>query len=52
MDNLINKWKLTVENHNKKLTQLREDSLGRSVSKERTVFLSKDQLNKSSLPSK
>jgi hypothetical protein len=28
MENLISKWKQTVENHNRKLTQLREDSLG------------------------
>ena len=30
MENLISKWKQTVENHNRKLTQLREDSLGAS----------------------
>ena len=30
MDNLISKWKQTVENHNRKLSQLREDSLGAS----------------------
>ena len=30
MENLINKWKQTVENHNRKLSQLREDSLGGS----------------------
>ena len=30
MENLISKWKVTVENHNKKLTQLREESLGAS----------------------
>lgn len=34
MDNLINRWKQTVETHNRKLSQLREDSLGRSHSKE------------------
>ena len=37
MDSLINKWKQTVENHNKKLKNLREESLNsaRSLSKER-----------------
>ncbi len=32
MDNLINKWKQTVDNHNKKLKNLREESLTRSLS--------------------
>lgn len=36
MDNLINRWKQTVENHNKKLQSLREESLGRSTSKDKT----------------
>ena len=36
MDSLINKWKQTVENHNRKLSQLREESLGRSFSKEKS----------------
>lgn len=48
MDNLINRWKQTVENHNRKLSQLREDSLGRSVSKERSVLVSKESLQMSS----
>ena len=30
MENLISKWKHTVETHNRKLSQLREDSLGNS----------------------
>ena len=36
MDSLINKWKQTVENHKRKLSQLREESLGRSFSKEKS----------------
>eukprot|EP00347_Sterkiella_histriomuscorum_P002740 403366988 len=47
MDNLINRWKQTVENHNRKLSQLREESLGRSVSKDRSMFISKESLNQS-----
>ena len=45
MDNLINKWKQTVENHNRKLSQLREESLGRSASKDRSLFMSRGDSN-------
>lgn len=37
MENLISKWKQTVENHNRKLSQLREDSLGASKRSNSTV---------------
>ncbi|CDW73867.1 UNKNOWN [Stylonychia lemnae] len=47
MDNLINRWKQTVENHNRKLSQMREESLGRSVSKDRSMFISSNALNQS-----
>ena len=30
MENLINRWKTTVDNHNKKLANMRESSLGAS----------------------
>ena len=30
MEGLISKWKQTVENHNRKLSAMREDSLGAS----------------------
>jgi hypothetical protein len=45
MDNLISKWKQTVENHNKKLKNLREESLGRgSLSRERTQAITASSL--------
>ena len=44
MDNLISKWKQTVENHNKKLKNLREESLTRSLSKERTAAITASSL--------
>jgi len=44
MDSLINKWKQTVNNHNKKLQILREESLTRSLSHERTAAITASSL--------
>lgn len=38
METLINKWKNTVDQHNKKLNKLRDDSSNRSKSSERVTF--------------
>ena len=44
MENLISKWKLTVDNHNKKLKNLREESLTRSLSRDRTAAITASSL--------
>ena len=44
MDSLINKWKQTVDNHNKKLKNLREESFTRSLSRERTAAITASSL--------
>ena len=44
MENLISKWKQTVNNHNKKLKNLREESLTRSLSRERTAAITASSL--------
>ena len=44
MDNLISKWKQTVDNHNKKLKNLREESFTRSLSRERTAAITASSL--------
>ena len=44
MDNLISKWKATVNNHNMKLKNLREESLTRSLSRERTAAITASSL--------
>jgi len=37
MDNLINRWRQTVDNHNKKLQNMREQSLGASSNGQEAV---------------
>ena len=47
MDNLINKWRNTVEAHNKKLKNIKDESLNRSVSRERIQQYSENSVNSS-----
>jgi hypothetical protein len=38
MEGLINKWKNTVDQHNKKLTKLRDDSRSKSSEKQTKIL--------------
>ena len=47
MEGLINKWKNTVDQHNKKLTKLRDDSRSKSCDKHVVLAKRKDSSSSS-----
>jgi hypothetical protein len=42
MDDLINKWRKTVDNHNQKLQNIRDSSLGASSNGQSKILSQKD----------
>lgn len=49
MDNLISRWRQTVDNHNKKLQNMRETSLGASSNGQEAVKSETQNVNVASI---